>query len=221
MKYVKNIIDFIFPQGHICLFCKDDMANNEDYICENCKGLIEFVNREVNLGLPGVDKVYYSILYNRFIREKIHSFKFEGKSYLYRPFGEILLSTIREKGLEEKIDAIIYVPIHRRKKALRGYNQSELLGDYVAKKMNIPILKNHLLKVKWTKDQNKLGRVEREGNLKDSFKTTNVIDLKGKEILLIDDIITTGTTLKECSKPLIDSGVHKIYGLAITSSMKL
>lgn len=221
MDFVKNIKNLLFPQRHICLLCKENMAMDEDYICTSCRGLIEFVNREIILDLPKLEQVYYSVLYNRYIREKIHSFKFEGKSYLYKPFGEILLSTIKEKGLEEKIDAIICVPIHRRKKAFRGYNQSELLGDYVAKKLDVPILKNHLLKVKWTKDQNKLGKIERLSNLRDSFKTANIKDIKGKEILLIDDIITTGTTLKECSKSLIDSGAKKIYGLAITSSMKV
>lgn len=221
MKLVKSIKEFLFPQRYICLFCKDNIAIDNDYICTSCKGLIEFANREIDLNLPNLEKVYYSVLYNRFIREKIHSFKFEGKSYLYKPFGEILLSTIMDKGLDKRIDAIIYVPIHRRKEALRGYNQSQLLGEYISKKLNIPILKKHLLKTKWTKDQNKLGRIERQGNLKDSFKTNNIKDFKGKEILLIDDIITTGTTLEECSKPLIESGAKRIYGLVLTSSMKL
>ncbi|HSH37049.1 ComF family protein, partial [Schnuerera sp.] len=91
----------------------------------------------------------------------------------------------------------------------------------VSKKMNIPLLNNHLIKNKWTLDQNKLGKIERKNNLKDSFKTINAEEFKGKEILLIDDIITTGTTLEECSKSLKEGGAKKIYGLAITSSMKM
>ncbi|MCF6463964.1 ComF family protein [Clostridium sp. Cult1] len=221
MELMKSIKEFLFPQEHICLFCKSNITSSKDCICTSCKGLIEFVNREIDLNLPSLEKIYYSVLYNRFIREKIHSFKFQGKSYLYKPFGEILLSTIKDKGIDKRVDAIIYVPIHRRKEAFRGYNQSQLLGDYVSKKLNIPILRNHLLKVKWTKDQNRLGKIERQNNLQNSFKTNNIEDFKGKEILLIDDIITTGATLEECSKSLMESGAKKIYGLALTSSMKL
>ena len=123
-------------------------------------------------------------------------------------------TTIKDKGIDKRVDAIIYVPIHRRKEALRGYNQSELLGDYVSKKLKIPILRNHLLKVKWTKDQNRLGKIERQNNLQNSFKTNNIEDFKGKEILLIDDIITTGATLEECSKSLMESGAKKVYRIS-------
>lgn len=221
MELVKNIKDFLFPQKHICLFCKDGTTMGNSYICMNCNKLIEFANREFSLNSPYLEKVYYCVLYNRFIRKKIHAFKFEGKNYLYKPFGEILLSTIKKKELYGKIEAIVYVPIHRRKKAFRGYNQSELLGEYIAKALNIPLLKNHLIKSKWTVEQNKLGKIERIDNLKNSFKTVNTKDFEGKEILLIDDIITTGTTLEECSKSLKEGGAKKIYGLAITSSMKM
>ena len=122
--------------------------------------------------------------------------------------------------IKNKIEALAFVPIHRRKKALRGYNQSELMSSYVSKKMNIPLLNNHLIKNKWTLDQNKLGKIERKNNLKDSFKTINSEEFKGKEILLIDDIITTGATMEECGRTLMENGAKKIYGLALASSMK-
>ncbi len=66
-------------------------------------------------------------------------------------------------------------------RAFRGYNQSQLLGDYVSKKLNIPILRNHLLKVKWTKDQNRLGKIERQNNLQNSFKPIILKILKVKK----------------------------------------
>ncbi len=123
--------------------------------------------------------------------------------------------------MDDKIEAIIFVPVHRRKEALRGYNQSELLGSYIAKRLDIPLLDKHLIKTRWTVEQNKLDKMERRKNLKDSFKAINLEDFKDKEILLIDDIITTGTTMEECGKILLESGARKVYGLALTSSMKL
>ena len=221
MEILNSIKNLLFPSENICLFCRENPSYNYDNICTTCIGLVEFANKEIKLSWTNLGKVYYSVLYNRFIRDYLHRFKFEGKSYLYKPFGEILLSTIEINELKHQIDAIAFVPIHRRKEAIRGYNQSQLLGKYIANRLVIPLLNNHLLKIKWTKDQNKLGKIDRRDNLISSFKSINIEDFKGKEILLIDDIITTGTTMEECSKVLIENGAKKIHGLALTSSMKM
>ena len=95
------------------------------------------------------------------------------------------------------------------------------MGSYIAKRLDIPLLDKHLIKTRWTIDQNRLGKMERRKNLKDSFKTIKLEDFKSKQILLIDDIITTGTTMEECGRVLLEAGVRKVYGLALTSSMKL
>ncbi len=70
MELMKSIKEFLFPQKDICLFCKSNITSSKDCICTSCKGLIEFVNREIDLNLPSLEKIYYSVLYNRFIREK-------------------------------------------------------------------------------------------------------------------------------------------------------
>lgn len=218
MSIIRSLGNFLFPEENICFFCRE---YSDGLICNHCQSLIEYSHREINLNLPNLDKVYYSVLYNRFIREKIHAFKFNGKNYLYKPFGEILLLTIYERQIRDRIDVISFVPIHRRKNILRGYNQSQLVAEYLAKKLDKPLLTDNLIKVKWTKDQNTLGKMDRSTNLKNSFKAVNINDFKSKKILLIDDIITTGATMEECSKVLRQNGAKKIYGLAITSSMKI
>lgn len=221
MKIIKNIGNIIFSQDNICLFCRENKGGFSNHICTNCKNLIEITNKEINLELPHIENTYYSVLYNKFIRENLHRFKFQGKSYLYKPFGEILIHTIKAKEIRNKVEAITFVPIHRRKNALRGYNQAELLARYIGKNLDIPLLNNHLKKIKWTVEQNTLGKVDRKNNLKDSFEAINIEDFKNKEILLIDDIITTGTTMEECGKVLMKKGAKKVYGLALTSSMKI
>lgn len=211
----------LFLGKDICLFCKESRSIDGNYICKSCMELLETVNIERDLQVEYLERVYYSLVYNKFTRANLHKFKFQGKSYLYKPFGEILLATIKTYNLEEKIQKISFVPSHRRKKARRGYNQSELLANYIGKKLKIPILKKHLQKVKNTKDQSTLGKIERRKNLKNSFQTRNINDFKGKNILLIDDIITTGTTLEECSKVLRNSGARKVYGLVLTSGARV
>lgn len=221
MGIFKSLANLLFPEEDICFFCKSHIEDKKRHICRSCMALIEFAHREVDLKTPYIHKAYYSAIYNRFLRENIHSFKFEGKSYLYKAFGDILLKTIYERELGKKVDVITFVPMHRIKKAQRGYNQCELLAQYLSNNIKKPLLKNNLIKSKITKEQNKLGMLERRTNLKDSFKAINIDDFKGKEILLIDDIITTGATMKEIGKVLLENGAKNIYGLAITSSMKI
>ena len=217
LNTLKNLI---FSKRNYCSICGENKVQSPSHICKSCREFIEISNRELDLNLPHIKKIYSSCIYNKIMRKQLHEFKFGGKSYLYRGFGEILIYSIKEMKLEDKINAIIFVPMHNRRKAQRGYNQSELLAKYVADNLEIPLLEKHLIKSKLTIEQNKLGRAERMANLKDSFKV-NIEDIKDKEVLLIDDIITTGATMEECGKTLMEAGAKTVYGLALTSSRKL
>lgn len=184
----------------------------------DCYENLEIVEGQENIDSPYIEEVYYCLFYNRYIREKINHFKFSGKNYLYRPLGEIMLDRLKGLGLEKEIDLILYIPSHRRKEALRGYNQGQLLGKYIAKSLNIPLCGKNLVKTRWTKEQSGLNRLDRRLNLKDSFKIKDPKLLKGKYILLVDDIITTGATLEEASKKIIQAGGKRVVGLTLTST---
>lgn len=221
MEYIKSIHNLLFPTNNLCYLCKETKDIIHDYICDDCFSRLEFVHREISIDSPYITTAYYSLIYNRYMREVISDYKFNGKSYLYKPLGDLMLRTIKEKRLIEDIDLIMYLPSHRRKEAKRGYNQSQLLATYLGKALNIGVSHNNLIKIRHTKDQNKLNRHERLNNLKDSFKVKDRREIGNKSILLIDDIITTGTTMSECSKVLIENEARAVYGLALTSSKKL
>ena len=218
LEIIKNLI---FSKRNYCLLCGENKVIKPNDICKSCREFIEISHRELHLNSIYIENAYSSCTYNRIMRQQLHQFKFGGKSYLYQGFGEILIYTIEETELKDKIDAITFVPMHRKRKAQRGYNQSELLAQYVARGLELPLLDNHIVKAKWTVEQNKLGRAERKVNLIDSFKAINTEDIDGKEILIIDDIITTGATMEECAKTLMEAGAKTIYGLSLVSSRKL
>lgn len=221
MRIFDGFNELLFPEKGVCLFCgnEEDIKN---YICNYCKDNMEYLNREVDLDSPYLGKVVYSLFYNEFIREKIYLYKYENYGYLYKSLGEILLKTIYEKNLMENIDVITYVPIHRRRKAIRGYNQSELIAKYLSKILDIPLSREKLIKIKHTKPQNKLNRYDRMKNIEGVFKIVDSTEFENKEILIIDDIITTGSTIKECAKVLLEEGQAKnVHALAVTSGMKL
>ncbi|MBU5427817.1 ComF family protein [Tissierella pigra] len=210
----------LFVKNNICLFCKENNIDIIGYLCKDCYERLEIVHGELELDFPYIKKTYYSLEYNRFIREIIGDYKFNGKNYLYKPLGQIMVETITRKNIHKDIDIIIYIPIHRRKEAIRGYNQAELLGNFIGKELNIPVSKNNLVKIKWTKEQSHLTKINRATNLKDSFKVKDINKIKNKKILLVDDIITTGATMGECSRLLINSGVKEVITVGITSSKK-
>lgn len=221
MEYIKSIHSLLFPTKNLCYFCKTKSDHIEGYICDQCRERLIVLDKEVKLDSPDIKKAYYSLNYNRFMREIIHSFKFNGKSYLYKPLGEIMCDTIIKNNIKDHIDLIIFVPSHRVKEAIRGYNQAELLAKYISKKLGIPLSHNNLNKIRKTKEQSHLTRMDRMNNLKDSFRLKDRFEIRDKRILLIDDIITTGSTMEECSRVLMDSGAREVIGLALTSSKKV
>jgi|SRR5699024_3898934 len=220
MEFLKSIHNLLFPTKNLCYFCRQEYNNIEGFICTNCKEHLQVLNREIYLNSDSIKKTYYSLLYNRYIRELVIDFKFNKKSYLYKPFGEIMVDTILDQKITD-IDLILYIPSHRRKEAIRGYNQSELLGKYISQTLNIPISYNNLIKIKSTKDQSTLNKDERQNNLKGAFKIKDKREIYEKRILLIDDIITTGSTIIETSNILMENEAKEVVALSFTSGKKL
>ncbi len=219
MEYIKAIHNLLFPTRDICYICREKSKGMEGSICKNCYSFLEVVNREVELDSSYVKRAYYAIVYNRLGKQIVGDFKFNGKGYLYRPLGELMANTIYDKDIGP-LDMVIYVPSHRRKEALRGYNQSRLLAEYIAQVLEIPISHDNLIKTRHTKEQRTLNRHDRMINLRDAFKLKNSHEIDEKRILLIDDILTTGSTMIECGKVLMVNGAKEVIGLAITSSKR-
>lgn len=220
MSLIKALNGLVFPTRNLCYLCGERAYNLRDHICRDCYNFLDIVHREVDLNSPYIHRAYYTLVYNRYMREVIADYKFNGKSYLYKPLALLMLKTIEEKALIDEIDIIMYIPAHRRKEAKRGYNQAELLASYIGKLLDKEV-SHSLIKTRYTRDQGKLSRLERMNNLKDSFKIRAREEIRGKTILLVDDIITTGTTIEEVGKILIKNEARKVYGLALTSSKSL
>ena len=116
------------------------------------------------------------------------------------------------------MELIIPVPMFEKKQKIRGFNQSELLAEVLAERIHKQCSKNNLKRIRNTTPQNTLNAEQRKQNLQGAFAVENTEKVKGKTILLIDDIFTTGTTINECAKMLYDSGANKVlfYGLAVS-----
>ncbi|AGC69539.1 phosphoribosyltransferase [Thermoclostridium stercorarium subsp. stercorarium DSM 8532] len=194
-------------------------------ICDECKKDIRFLRNFEHIFPAGsnIRKVYSAFEYEGNVREAIHRLKFGETPHnasvlvdLSFPFLESFLKNETFKSVM-KYDIIIPTPLHPRRKRQRGYNQSELIASRLSYHMNVPALKGVLVKKINTPPQSRLGRGERLINLVGVFSVKKPGLVKGRRILLVDDIMTTGSTLEHCAKALKNAGAAYIdaYVVAI------
>ncbi|MBI2447643.1 MAG: ComF family protein, partial [Candidatus Omnitrophica bacterium] len=154
--------------------------------------------------------------YDGVLRECIHTLKYRGKVHLARPLGQLMADFAKDHLNEISMDMIIPVPLHSSKKREREFNQAELLSRGVSKALHLPIVTNNLKRIRPTQPQSNLdSKEERLANIRDAFKLTSPPKLTGKSILLIDDLFTSGSTVNECSRTLLDGGAQEVVVLAL------
>lgn len=218
---LEKILEYIYPPtcgicGKIC----------KEYICNKCRIKLrkyEIKNNHV-IKIGNKEKHFDELLcifkYEDIIRDIIIKYKFQNKPYLYKTFAKIILKNEKTCGFLEKYDIIIPVPISRKRKHERGYNQTQLIAKEIAKILNIKLGNNILIKERDIKAQSGLSKIERAINIKDVFKITDYKTIKNMKILIFDDIYTTGSTANECARILKESGAKKIGVLTIAKDYK-
>ena len=154
------------------------------------------------------------LLYKGVVKQTMYRFKYSNKREYGTFFAELAMEKWGEWLFRCEIDAIVPVPMFRRKKRMRGYNQAEVFGRELAKYLRVPMDRNVVIRKKDTRPMKELNDIERENNLRNAFQIARNI-VKYKKILLVDDIYTTGSTADEVSRVLLEAGVEKIYFLSI------
>lgn len=221
---------FLFPPRCIC--CDTLLPiNNMMEICSGCKEDLPLLNKYEHKTpvSTSIRKVYCVFGYEKGIRKAIHNLKFND-----RPGNASILIDLSYSFLERFLtgepesfmplpvyDIILCVPIHPGRKRKRGYNQSELLADCLARRMKIPALKNVLVKAVNTPAQSALGKAGRFRNLIGAFQVKAQELVKGKRVLLVDDVMTTGNTLEQCGKALKHEGAMQVDAFVVAMRKKL
>ena len=209
LEKIKNIL---FPT--VCGICG---KIGPKPLCSICSKKIE------GLSCITVQKVHnknfskqaYLFKYGGIIREKLINYKFNEQSYLHETFANIIIKNEKICRFIKNYDIIIPVPIHRKRYKQRGYNQTELIARKIAKNLDITVVTDVLVKEKNNKPQSDLTKTEREQNIKNVYRVQNSQKINNKTILIIDDIYTTGNTVKECSRMLQQAGASQIAVLTI------
>ncbi len=148
------------------------------------------------------------------MRHIILKIKYDNKREYLEGFAKLMAVRYRELVEKNDIDCIIPVPLHKSRQRERGFNQSDILAKYLSVYLDIPTYPEYLKRIKKTKDQKGLNKDERRHNLDNAFVAKN-LESKIKNVLIVDDVYTTGTTIEKCAIALKKAGVKNIYFLTV------
>jgi len=151
----------------------------------------------------------------RAIKHCIHLFKYNGYVGLVDIFRDIMTDFLKKHRIDKEIDLIVPVPMYRTKKRERTYNHAEVLARSISQSFGIPFDSKNLKKIQWTQSQSELDKQKRLRNVKDSFITVDKNIFRGKNVLLVDDVYTTGATINECARVLSGAEPRRIYSLTL------
>ena len=211
-RYLADLLEFFYPT--VCITCGNRLVNQEKYLCFDCWNDLPVTNFHVRSdnkaeqlfwGRIAIENATAFFIYKKGskYRDLMHFIKYKGMKELGfemgRRFGFILADSERFKT----VDIITPVPLHPLKQKKRGYNQSEWISKGISEAMKKPVTVNNLKRNIHTSTQTRKNRFERWENVENIFGVIHPKEFEGKHVLLIDDVVTTGSTLEACASQLL------------------
>jgi ComF family protein len=216
-----HLIDLLFPKTCVC--CDEVLNDQEPHICDSCLlelPIIELSDKMPFSKLAGRIKPANTHAYLKFnkrgkAQKILHEIKYKGNQELGIFIGNQFFSYLSENAIPLEVDFLVPVPLHTNRLKSRGYNQAEVIANGISQKSGIELKTNILLKAKEASSQTNKGRAARLENMQDCFTIAPSIDLKGKNVGIVDDVMTTGATIEACCLCLESAGVNKITILSL------
>jgi ComF family protein len=218
--YLADFVGLLFPE--LCQACKANLVAGEELICTECRYNLPFTNfhfKPDNMvaqqfwGKINIEAAYalcYFVKGGR-LQHLMHQFKYKGVKKIGNLLGNIAGDQLAQNAIFKTVDVIIPVPLHKSRERKRGYNQSMCFAEGIAEKLHIPVSENNLVRARATETQTHRSRFSRFQNMQEVFMVSDPDKLKNKHVLLVDDVVTTGSTLEACGAELL-----KIEGLKLS-----
>ncbi|MBQ8636541.1 MAG: ComF family protein [Clostridia bacterium] len=186
----------------ICLSCYDRYSKDsiKDYFDTNSQ----------------IRRLFAPFLYDGEIRHAILEMKFGGSWAYAKPLGELVADVLPPYYQYSDYDMLIPVPLHPNRLKERGFNQAELIAATLSERLSVPMYDDVLFRIRDTKRQMSLNRVERQKNVEGAFFADGIV--AGKRIMLVDDIYTAGATVKACAKELLEKGATEVSAIAVCAN---
>ncbi|MDR1409225.1 MAG: ComF family protein [Oscillospiraceae bacterium] len=207
-RALKNLSYIFFPRR--CVLC-GEVVLPQDELCEQCADYLEHAPAPATY-----NEIVAPFAYSGAIRAALHQFKFNGNLDSVPFFTKHMADALR--GLTDGFEALCFVPLHATRQKSRGYNQSEVLARGLAQRLGLPLRGDLLVRLRDTQSQREFDYMGRQKNVCGAFSVAENTGLNGSRLLLIDDITTTGATLRECMAVLLAAGATEVIGAAVAST---
>ncbi len=232
MNPLRTFIGLFLPR--ICLNCDKRLLENEYLICLECYSSLKFLTEICPVcGAPTneakcitcetnefiFDKARSVFSYDDILQNLIHEFKYNEMTSIIKLLGKLSHEYLTKFQPFDHIDYIVPVPLHKVKKRSRGFNQSEYIAREISRSMNWKCLPSLIKRKKFTETQTKLNKHQRRKNVSMAFRINQKYDIKDKNILLVDDVFTTGSTVNSISTVLKAAQVNKVYVFTIARAL--
>ncbi|WP_176759032.1 ComF family protein [Alkaliphilus peptidifermentans] len=227
VNYIKAYGDafweIIYPEGITCVICKKSIYKEKYSLCKDCYSKIAFLDTGIWIQTSAIReaipiRIFSVVKYNNASKKIIYRLKYNQETFMARMMAEMMMDYILKAGI--MFNCIVAVPLHKKREKERGFNQAYLLAKYLSKGCNIPCIKNNLIRIRDTKVMHHLSRQSRQKNVEEAFYILDPVEFANKEILLIDDIVTTGATVEACCKILIEAGASSVKVLTLARRTK-
>jgi ComF family protein len=219
---LNKLLDFFLPR--FCFSCNSKLNNDQIILCNTCSGEIhqadqirlqhEFIRKFADENIISGFTSAFVFEKDKALQHLIHALKYNENFRIGIYLGKKVAQLCKDTIMQWNADYLIPIPLHHLKKAERGYNQSFYIAKGIGSVLKIKINHNSIKRIRYTGTQTELSLTERRDNIKDAFKIINAKSIKSKNIILVDDVITTGATILECSKILLMNGAAKIFALS-------
>lgn len=222
LSFLHQFVDFIYPP--YCVLCESYLQPDENIVCRKCwsqqqKLEIPFVKCAQLKNRPGekwwLDGSLALFKYSSATQQLVHYLKYKRFTKLAKPFGFDMASMLADESWAESVDALIPVPLHPKRLRERGFNQSYLLAKAAADHLQMEACENALIRTRYTQPQAKMQREERLHNVTGAFEINPTLKMKFNNVILVDDVFTTGSTMNECARVLRLAGAKKVTSLSI------
>lgn len=224
-EVIESFISLLYPP--YCKACNGVLVKGESILCTACISDLpksfDHLERENTLfqKLSGRLNIYHASAFFVFrkkgkLQKLMHAFKYKNHPEIGTMLGKVYAKELLDAGFENKWDVVIPVPLHKSKKQKRGFNQSEEFGKGLAEVFGIHCYDDVLQRIHSTATQTTKSRLNRWENVKDVFSTVKPSLIEGKNILLVDDVATTGATLEACGSELFNAGISALGILCLS-----
>lgn len=226
--FARRVADFLFPR--VCVVCKQRLQVGEEYICVSCLQSMPYTRLEGRRGnvlerlfmsedyeLGRATALYYYQTHSS-RTQPILSFKYRHRTDVALWLGRVMARQLAGSGFFEGVDVIVPVPLSSRRLFQRGYNQCELLAKGISGVTHIPVNTAAVVRKVDNATQTHLDYLQREANVSGIFELRRSRQLHGKHVLLVDDVITTGSTLRQLAKVVAAAGDVTVSVLAVALS---